>query len=360
MLLEELVTIDFHSLTKIQLRDYCKKARALFRRTINLRIANINEMIDYLQSFLQWRKNQPILRQQEQKLYINFEAQAEYLFARAIAALRNDNSNVVSGDGLSQLLREIRDLRLKDETPTMYPSLKNPEIYANLVGVELDNFSLYKRVMADPSEFVDKIPEDVKPDIERMNLIGRLISTSGVVEMLTYHTIRDRVQDLQKMFGVSSLKMNQKKIRGVDIGYLIDDSQLLMLESDRQILKTQTQAIAEDFLRLVKMPEKYSLCEIESDSGDNEHQIPCTYAKVIEKGKSAVCAWINSDSRYWEQSQEGGWFGKYVEREHPDTISLFVPQSWDKNGESDDFVEFRAMHPDTHTNRDRFPWGGDE
>lgn len=269
-------------------------------------------------------------------------------FVNAFTSLHKDNPNIFTTDGLSTLLSEYRHLQLGNIEPKVYPSLLIPEVALNLAGVPLESKDLWQRITIDPAGWALDASNDVQEGAKWYDNLGKMLGYDSISEVMTYHSVRDYVQEIQKHFNISGCHLVEQNIRGIKVNYGDKDDQLVLIPSDYRILKYYARRVIYKFLKVIKLEPSYNLFQLT----DEEDRIPVTHGQVRILASKSVYAWIHTESLNWERSPNGGWSGHYVrDRVHPDKITLYLHTTWDE-GEPGNCLTFEARHPDSA----RFPF----
>lgn len=281
------------------------------------------------------------------------------LLIKALVKLLDDNAEMLTTEGLADLLEECRyrgmDRPLtKDEWK--YPSLAEPWVMPALACVEQ---SFINRLLAAPEEFITDA-EDRK-GLDYYERIGKFIGSNGAASACYYHAIRDTIQMLQGKFYITASVRADFNCRGVEFTTFDHESQLLLTDIDRHMAKNFSSATARHFCYLAKMKTpKYNLSRIEEDD-KGEFETPTTFRQIKELAKIAKHAILRHESHTWESIGNGSFRSTQnldIPNE-PDTIELTLILEWDGDpsfGNWGDAATFRLTHPDPS----RKPWLAEE
>ena len=353
-LAQEIASKSLRDLSKQALRKYCNLVRKQWK-DFDLKASTKPMMIAYLREFLQFKDGLEVFGEETpevlalQKQLVNSSP-----FVLAIASLNIDNPNLLTGEGLADLLFEVSTMKLiKGWVPKKYPSLQNPLTYVGLTNMNTEQFNSYGRVISCPSEFVEQIPEHAEQGVEWYGKMGKMFGFDAMRNIAYYHCIKSNIQELQQSMNISAIEPRKDCIRGKDLQYLDFSDQLVVLEQDKVALKEQALKLGEFFLKVVKMPEIYNLSEIETDDNDKEFGKPCTYSKIEDIAQNAIYARIYAESLNWEHIGGKQYQGTYCDRLDPDKIVVRFAMAWDDaENEPTNFIEFVGEHPDSS----RFPF----
>ncbi|MGI2907644.1 hypothetical protein [Tolypothrix sp. VBCCA 56010] len=215
-------------------------------------------------------------------------------------------------------------------------------IFYGLAGHDLETIGLFNRIVRSPEEFGD-IPKDMQKGANFYSNIGNLLGGEAVSAICQYHTIRDNLNYLQQLHGISSLEKRSKAVKDRLFEYFDYNDQMALLPSDRAVLKAEAPRIAEYFQTLTSDYEVYR-----SNDDESLERLPddfCLMTAVAE----ADYAWIYAQSIDWKPSKDG-YSGGHVDRLDPDEITVCLSK-WDGD-QYDGFLYLKAIHFDPS----RRPW----
>ncbi|MEM7557305.1 MAG: hypothetical protein AAF378_25110 [Cyanobacteria bacterium P01_A01_bin.84] len=240
-------------------------------------------------------------------------------FFKGITALMTDSLDLVTTEGLGILLSEclLRSNNMAQKQ-WFYPSLKNPVIMQYLSGIDS---CVYQQMLRQAEEFMEE------------RLIEDSQNLSWTVGLAVYNSIRSNIHQLQEELGISGIYRCDSNYRGVRHISFVKESQLVLSESDLEVLKNFAPKVANHFCYLGQITSpKYLLVRIDRNG---EAELATTYRQIRGIATNAKYAVLS------HQTLRN--VGTHSEEE-PDVIELSLILSW--NGESSDTVNFRLYHPD--------------
>jgi hypothetical protein len=167
--------------------------------------------------------------------------------------------------------------------------------------------------------------------------LSKILGIQGIANMFVYHAIRENLNHVQKKFKITSLEERFLAIRDNLFCYKDYDSQMVLLPSDRKILKLEVPRIVDYFN---KVTSDYHIYET---TGDDERIFDGSIGNIALR---CDYAWIFDKSYHWTPGNDGAWEGKCVDKQDPDEINLCLLK-WNKETQDYDTVlDLEARHPD--------------
>ncbi|BDA71788.1 hypothetical protein all7033 [Calothrix sp. PCC 7716] len=257
-------------------------------------------------------------------------------FETAMKFIEVENPNIYTTTGLSRLLLDCRMASsIKNADSFKHQSARDRRIRMMLAGIEPENINLemLSRVMSDPSGWAIDADTDVQEGAKFYEGMSKIFNADKMVEMTLYHSIRDNIQELQKLKNISCIQEREIEIRGQKLEYQDREDQLTMLDSDYIILESNVSPIVSYYLQVTS---GYNIFR----TWDNDNETPVTINEVKLITSTAKYAWVYPESIEWE-----GDVGHYVHKDDPDKITLSTYFEWDGACEERG-VYFVAYHPD--------------
>lgn len=262
--------------------------------------------------------------------------------------LLEENHSLFTTEGLELLLMECVVRVVDIEKISTHKSLVHDCIWMSLNNIlkTPGDLDLMRRILSYPGEFTS----DFTPNIENNNFytrVGSLFGAKAMTDKFVFDIIRDNILEIQKQLNISGIKINHETLYDRSISYHISSGQLDLLEEDNVVLSQEKDKVVDFFLDIINLQFQYELFW-ENDKQDlysfDEQKL-----RTIAQNKNIVRAYIRFESNCWQRT-EGGWSGTKIERQDPDTITLFLVRKCDCIC---DYTEtFVAFHPD----KSRQPW----
>jgi len=350
MSFQELSSIDLYALSKQQLKNYTKLARAEWNKPIDLRTANSHDLIEYLVMYLSWKAENEVAEEieaqeptaQEEECIPSFNEVAKatipLLLKRGTVHGNELNTEWIRAILGDCSIRNIALSRVKE------PLLREDAVFLGLAGISPEHLNTFKRIVVSPEEFDIQQDEEGKPDFYQR--IGSVFGADALCEIAIYHRIRANLRHLQSGLGISSLHSRSYAIRDKLFSVQDYDCQLELMSRDRIQLKNEVPRIVEYFLSLTGNYQLFRELNDESlEPLGDDIDLPAI-------ALTSEYAWIHSQSYSWELQPNGGYSGHSSHRLDPDEISLCL-QVWDS--QDNDFSSFYRVKAE-HRDPSRFPW----
>lgn len=358
MTFQQLASIDLNALNKVQLKSYVRIARDEWNRPIDLRTANLHDLIEYLNMFLQFKAEAENACEKIESVNeleaIEIEELPEtppsfnIVTRTAVDILLSHGTEFGKELTTSWFSEILCDCRMRSVKPVEVREklILSDFIYYGLAGLELNEVGLFKRIVRSPEEF-GTLSNNQKQIVNPYEKISNLIGGNAMSEMVVYHTIRDNLNYLQQLLSVSALKPKNYAIRDKLFATLDYDMQMVLTSHDRHLLRKETTRIAQYFksitidYKLYRELDDESLEEIDSN------------VDLVLLASTAEYCWLYSESHNWKPNKNGGFTSnESVKRIEPDRITLYY-QNWDKSiNDYSSFYRVVAYHPDPT----RSPW----
>lgn len=216
---------------------------------------------------------------------------------------RPAGSDRIDKDWLCGILRDCVSRSIRPERVKESLILKD-HIFLGLAGLPISEADTLKAVIRRPSEFGDLSPES---EAYHQNM-SALLGCDGMTDMIVHHMIRDNLNYLQQLLGISCLEPRSYAVRDCLFTTQDYNSQLQILESDRLALKSEAPRVAAYF-ELVA--EGYT---VEQEMDDDTTQ-PFDIADLAGMASIAEYAWVYAESFDWEPTSDGGYVGRPVQRQ---------------------------------------------
>lgn len=318
MTYQQLASIDLNALNKVQLKSYVRIAREEWQRAIDLRTANIYDLIEYLTMYLQFKTELETACEQVESVNELEKVEIEEL------AETPPSFNVVTRTAVDILLFQgteygdelttswfseiLCDCRMRSLRPVEVHEklIWSDFIYYGLAGLELNEVGLFKRIVRAPEEF-GTLSISQKEIVSQYQTISELIGFNGMAEAVVYHTIRDNLNYLQQLLSISALKPKNYAICDKLFATLDYDCQMILTAHDRSILRKESTRVAQYFKSITHDYKLYQELDDESLK-----QIDTNMELVLLASTADYC-WISCSNRLVQ-----------------DRITLYY-QNWDKS-----------------------------
>ena len=363
LLLELIRSTDLENASKQDLRNLIKRIR-LFSKfnapAIDLRTADEIELRQYLEDIVAAHTEKAeivasvepeAIAPQEAEVTVETEPSTPLPMKSPVSfntrtmnaielLLEKAPDGLVTTEWLSGILHDCMWRATKHEKISE-KLLLNPVIYYGLAGLDISDVSLFKRAVSCPGEFAE-LTADAKEGAEHYQKIGGLLGNDAMGEMVIYHTIRDNLNYLQSLMSISSLRTRNYAIRDKLFTRQDYDYQMILLPSDRTVLKAEVIRVTEYFRRITTEYDKYR--EMSDESLE-----PLCDIDIMALAAEAEHCWLTDESWEWNEAKTSG---KFAHKVDPDSIHLSFCR-WDTSvNDFSPFFTVVATHPDPS----RFPW----
>lgn len=302
MTFQQLASIDFESLNKIQLKSYVRIARHEWNRPIDLRSASVYDLIEYLTMFLQFKAELETACEEVENVNeseaIEIEELAEtppnfnIVTRTAVDILLTHGTEYGSELNTSWFSEILCDCRMRSLKPVEVREklILSDFIYYGLAGLELNEVGLFKRIVRSPEEF-GTLSSSEKQTANHYEKISNVIGGHAMSEMVMYHIIRDNLNYLQQLLVISSLKPKNYALRDKLFATLDYDCQMVLTNYDRHVLRKETTRVAQYFKSITHDYELY--CELDDESFE---KIDSNVDLVLLASTADYC-WISCPDR---------------------------------------------------------------
>jgi hypothetical protein len=258
-------------------------------------------------------------------------------FVKHVDILRKGKEKQDDGEFLASILRDCSFRRISPES-VIDKRILEPNIFYGLAGMTCEMGDKVFTAIARPSEF------DISPPPKCSQSLYNIFGGSAMAEIGIYHQIRENINELQLRENISSITSNKRVIRGKLIRYLDYNDQMMLLDKDREILRSQVPKLV-DFFRLIS--NGYA----GFNELDDESLVPLIPGVLDVAMQESEYVWVAAESLNWTKSGDM-WTGHYCHRYDPDRIRLEFTK-WDtSNKYFKSFCSIIAKHPD----KSRIPW----
>lgn len=358
MTFQQLASIDLNALNKTQLKSYVKLAREEWQRVIDLRTANVHDLIEYLNMYLKFKAELETACEQVENVNESETVEIEELpetppsfnivTRTAVDILLSHGTefgNELTTSWFSEILcdcrmRSLRPVEVRDKL------ILSDFVYYGLAGLELSEVGLFKRIVRAPQEF-GTLSATQKEVVNQYQTISELLGSNGMAETVVYHTIRDNLNYLQQLLSISSLRPKNHALRDKLFSTLDYDCQMVLTAHDRHILKKESTRVAQYFKSITTDYKLYQ--ELDDESLE---EVDSNIDLILLASTAEYC-WLYSESHNWKPTGDSRFISdESIKRVEPDRITLYF-QNWDKSiNDYSSFYRVVAVHPDPT----RSPW----
>jgi hypothetical protein len=111
-------------------------------------------------------------------------------------------------------------------------------------------------------------------------LLGAFLGGKGMVAVATYHSFRDAVREYQLKHNISGLSISEISLNGKTHRFPVPEDQLLILDSDMEILKLAKDAVVQAFVEYCEQNSPVYISHLMTFKDHSEYCIETTLGYV--------------------------------------------------------------------------------